>query len=121
MALIEKNIEFLPYKPMPPWRKLAVSTWRTSEEASFYGWMDIDASGIRAVNERFHQQGKRISPTAIAAKDVVTNGNGIQNASFTATGVMVLSTPSNSSYPDGTTKTGGANSYTTISISSPPQ
>lgn len=70
MALIEKNIEFLPFKPMPPWRKLAISTWRTSEEASFYGWIDIDATGIRAVNERFDKQGKRISPTAIAAKAV---------------------------------------------------
>jgi hypothetical protein len=68
MALIEKNIEFLPFKTMPPWRKLAISTWRTSEEASFYGWIDIDATGIRAVNERFDKQGKRISPTAIAAK-----------------------------------------------------
>ena len=70
MALIEKNIEYLPYKPMPPWRKLAVSTWRTSEEASFYGWMDFDAAGIHEVNRRFHEQGKRISPTAIAAKAV---------------------------------------------------
>lgn len=55
---------------MPPWRKLAISTWRTSEEASFYGWIDIDAAGIREVNERFMEQGKRISPTAIAAKAV---------------------------------------------------
>ncbi len=70
MALIEKNIEFLPYQSMPPWRKLAISTWRSSEEASFYGWMDIDASGIHAVNKRLHEQGKRISPTAIAAKAV---------------------------------------------------
>ena len=53
---------------MRAWRKIALSTWRNSEEASFYGWVDLDAAGIRNVIERFKDEGKRISPTTIAAK-----------------------------------------------------
>lgn len=70
MLTFKRNVDFLPYKPMSRWRKLAVSTWRNSEEASFYGWIDYDAAGIRKVINEFHRQGHRISPTAIAAKGV---------------------------------------------------
>lgn len=55
---------------MSRWRKLAISTWRTSEEASFYGWMDFDAKGLKEVSSRLLSEGKKISPTAIAAKGV---------------------------------------------------
>ena len=68
MSFIERNITYLPYKRMSPWRKLAVASWSTSEEASFYGWVDFDATGIRKTISRFQQEGNKISPTTIAAK-----------------------------------------------------
>ncbi len=70
MPLFKRNINYQPYKSMSRWRKLAVSTWRTSEEASFYGWMDFDARPLKEVSNRLLSQGKKISPTAIAAKGV---------------------------------------------------
>ena len=70
MKIVSRNIIFLPYKPISHWRKLAITTWRTSEEASFYGWMDIDATAIRKVIDDFHKEGLKLSPTAIAAKAV---------------------------------------------------
>jgi pyruvate/2-oxoglutarate dehydrogenase complex dihydrolipoamide acyltransferase (E2) component len=73
MKLFSKNIQFVPYKPISHWRKLAITTWRTSEEASFYGWMDIDATGIRKVIEEFREEGIKLSPTAIAAKAVAVS------------------------------------------------
>lgn len=70
MTLFKRNINYLPYKPMSRWRKLALSTWRTSEEASFYGWVDFEAKPIIEVINRLQQSGTKISPTAIAAKGV---------------------------------------------------
>lgn len=73
VKLFTRNIEFLPYKPISHWRKLAITTWRTSEEASFYGWMDIDATAIRKVINEFHTKGLKLSPTAIVAKAVAVS------------------------------------------------
>lgn len=73
MKIISKNIDFLPYRPISRWRKLAITTWRTSEEASFYGWMDIEADGIRRIMNQYLQEGIRLSPTAIVAKAVAVS------------------------------------------------
>jgi pyruvate dehydrogenase E2 component (dihydrolipoamide acetyltransferase) len=68
--LFRKNVIFKPYRRISPWRKIALSTWRNQEEASFYGWVDLEAGGIVKVMERFRTEGKKISPTTIAAKAV---------------------------------------------------
>ncbi|PCH93443.1 MAG: hypothetical protein COB85_07065 [Bacteroidetes bacterium] len=66
--MFRKNIQLKPYRGMSPWRKVALATWRNSEEASVYGWVDFDATGIKAVMNKFEAEGKRLSPTTIAAK-----------------------------------------------------
>ncbi|MCB0501535.1 MAG: 2-oxo acid dehydrogenase subunit E2 [Bacteroidetes bacterium] len=66
--MLKKNILLKPYKKVSPWRKIALSMWRNQEEASFYGWIDLDATGILATIERFRSEGKSMSPTTIAAK-----------------------------------------------------
>lgn len=73
VKIFTNNIDFLPYKPISHWRKLAITTWRTSEEASFYGWMDIDASAVRKVIDEFKSEGLKLSPTAIVAKAVAVS------------------------------------------------
>ncbi|HHZ65414.1 MAG TPA: hypothetical protein EYN38_03825 [Flavobacteriales bacterium] len=66
--MFKRNIQFKPYKGMSPWRKVALATWRNSEEASVYGWVDFNSSGIRESMNRFQAAGKSLSPTTIAAK-----------------------------------------------------
>jgi len=68
--MVKQNIKYKPYVPMSRWRKLAISSWRTSEEASFYGWVDFDAKPLKELLHRLQEQGTKISPTAIAAKAV---------------------------------------------------
>ena len=68
--MFRRNVEFKPYKRISPWRKIALVTWRNQEEASFYGWTDLDASGVRKVMEQFRKDGRKLSPTTIAAKAV---------------------------------------------------
>ncbi len=70
--MFRKNIQLKPYRGMSPWRKVALATWRNSEEASVYGWVDFDSSGMRVVMERFKAEGKSLSPTTIAAKGLAT-------------------------------------------------
>ncbi|MCP4122811.1 MAG: hypothetical protein GY751_13755 [Bacteroidetes bacterium] len=68
--MFRRNVILKPYRRISPWRKIALVTWRNQEEASFYGWTDLDAAGVRKVMDRFKQEGKRMSPTTIAAKAV---------------------------------------------------
>lgn len=68
--MFKRNIKLKPYRGMSAWRKVALATWRTSGESSVYGWTDFDAKGIRRVLEKFKAEGKRMSPTTIAAKAV---------------------------------------------------
>ena len=70
--MFRKNIQLKPYTGMSAWRKVALATWRNSEEASVYGWVDFDSSGIRKVMDRFKADGKSLSPTTIAAKGLAT-------------------------------------------------
>ncbi len=66
--MFKKNVIYKPYKSISPWRKIALKMWRNQEEASLYGWIDIEASGIIKVIEDFKQKGIHMSPTTIAAK-----------------------------------------------------
>ena len=66
--MFKRNVNFKPYKRISPWRKIALSTWRNQEEASIYGWLDLEASGIIKVMNDFKLEGKKMSPTTIAAK-----------------------------------------------------
>jgi len=68
--MFRQNVIYKPYQKISPWRKIALVTWRNQEEASFYGWTDLDAAGIRKVMTKFKNDGKRLSPTTIAAKAV---------------------------------------------------
>lgn len=68
MKLITRNIDLKPYRRSSAWRKIALSTWRNSEESSFYGWTDLDAEGILRVIRKFREEGKHLSPTTVAAK-----------------------------------------------------
>ena len=66
--MFKKNINLKPYVGMSAWRKVALATWRNSEEASVYGWMDFEASGINAAIAKAESEGRRLSPTTIVAK-----------------------------------------------------
>ena len=68
--MFQKNVQLKPYKKVSPWRKIALSMWHNQEEASFYGWIDLDATGIIKTIDSFKQDGKRMSPTTIAAKAI---------------------------------------------------
>ncbi|MEZ5010064.1 MAG: 2-oxo acid dehydrogenase subunit E2 [Chitinophagales bacterium] len=68
--MFKKNVLLKPYKKVSPWRKIALSMWHNQEEASFYGWIDLDATGIMKTIESFKQNGKHMSPTTIAAKAI---------------------------------------------------
>ncbi|CAB4125998.1 hypothetical protein UFOVP181_240 [uncultured Caudovirales phage] len=56
-------------------------------------------------------------PTELSVGQLVTDGNGIKNAPFTAAGAMVVSSYADSTF-NGVTNTGGGNSYSVVGITS---
>lgn len=67
---MQPNVEFLPLKPISPWRKIALGTWRSCGDPSIYGSLDIDASPIKRVMEEHAAEGIRITPTVVIAKAI---------------------------------------------------
>ena len=56
---------------IPVWRKLALSTWRRSDDPTICGWLDIDATELIAfVEERRRTTGIRVSLTHVVGKAV---------------------------------------------------
>ena len=66
--MFKRNIKLKPYKASSPWRKISISMWANQDEASFYGWVDLDATGVIKKLAEFRDSGKKMSPTTIAAK-----------------------------------------------------
>ncbi len=68
----EKNVHYLPYKPMSVWRKIALGTWSHPGDPSVYGSVDLDARGILKYIEIQNEKSIKISPTAVMAKAIAT-------------------------------------------------
>ena len=58
-------------KNVPTWRRVAASTWSTSDDPSIYGWIDIDATNLLAYVDRLRaQSGERVTVTHVVGKAV---------------------------------------------------
>ncbi|MCA9620560.1 MAG: 2-oxo acid dehydrogenase subunit E2 [Myxococcales bacterium] len=43
-------------EPLPTWRKLALATWRPSDDPQIYGWLDLDATALLALVARLREE-----------------------------------------------------------------
>jgi pyruvate dehydrogenase E2 component (dihydrolipoamide acetyltransferase) len=62
-------MHFTPIRPLPTWRKIALSSWRASDSPSIYGWMDIDVSRLQTYIARLRcSTGARVTLTHAVGK-----------------------------------------------------
>jgi pyruvate/2-oxoglutarate dehydrogenase complex dihydrolipoamide acyltransferase (E2) component len=65
------NVALLPPKPEPPFRKIAIGTWKTSFDPQVYGTMSVRMEPALAYIEAFRERtGKRLTVTHLLAKAV---------------------------------------------------
>lgn len=56
-------------RSLPTWRRLALSTWRQSDDPQIYGWLDIDATALTAyLSELKSQSDARVTVTHAVGK-----------------------------------------------------
>jgi pyruvate dehydrogenase E2 component (dihydrolipoamide acetyltransferase) len=54
---------------LPTWRRLALSSWRASDDPTIYGWMDIDVSRLQTyLTELRRTSGERVTLTHAVGK-----------------------------------------------------
>ena len=107
---------------------LGLAIFNNTVFASTNGWIDIQTStstttGITLPRLQYissgtilgNRSGTVASPTVMTPVQVVADGNGISNNSFTTSGVLTLLTYADSTF-NGVTNTGGGNSYGITSV-----
>jgi pyruvate dehydrogenase E2 component (dihydrolipoamide acetyltransferase) len=50
------------------WRRIAIASWDASRNPQIYGFLDLDARGVRARVDEFQSDGIRVSETHVVAK-----------------------------------------------------
>jgi hypothetical protein len=110
---------------------LGLAAFNSTVFTATNGWIDVVTSTSSTTGITYNRiqyvspgsilgnrSGTSAAPTEMTPAQVVTDGNGIKNAPFTAAGVMVVTSVGNSTF-NSVTNTGGANAYDVVSISSP--
>src|SRR5215216_6001744 len=56
---------------IPTWRKVALSSWKRSDDPSIHGWIDVDASALsRHLSDLREATGVRVTVTHLVGKAV---------------------------------------------------
>ena len=117
---------------------LGLAEFNSTVFSSTYGWIDLanstsSSTGINLTKIAYINAGTVLgnangvsgggaagaatSPVGVSFNNVVTYGNGITNVPFSSSGLMTVSSTGNLTY-NGTTLTGGGNTYSVTPISS---
>ena len=68
--MLERNVRFEQTRPISPWRKVAIGTWRVPGDPSIYAKMTVDATQMLEQIDRPRRDGAPLTPLILVIEAV---------------------------------------------------